>query len=203
MNRRQLVRAALALLGGLALGAAPALAQQSSNRTMVGGAPSVTVMNGGTGYFSDTVIRPFVTGFTPVVGSGGFGTAPPAGGPGVLQERLARLRAGEVPARPPMVAERSSEPAGAAVLPSGGSTAERGDMSVAEIKAAKAAEHSLNAAANHAEIEALSEKARVAEVDGKTGLARLYLQMAERRARGDRQEAIRRLINSLGVSRAE
>jgi hypothetical protein len=102
-----------------------------------------------------------------------------------------------------MVAERSSEPAGAAVLPSGGSTAERGDMSVAEIKAAKAAEHSLNAAANHAEIEALSEKARVAEVDGKTGLARLYLQMAERRARGDRQEAIRRLINSLGVSRAE
>src|SRR3954467_1280050 len=45
-------------------------AGQAADTTLVSQTPSVTVMNGQTGYFSDTTIRPFVTGFIPVVGQG-------------------------------------------------------------------------------------------------------------------------------------
>src|SRR5262245_12837964 len=77
-------------------------AGQGANTTFTGQAPSVTVMNGATGFFSDTVQRPFVTGLIPVVG--GFPVAPPLGpvsspGPSVLDERLQRLQAAEIKAR--------------------------------------------------------------------------------------------------------
>ena len=44
-------------------------AGQGANTTFTGQAPSVTVMNGATGFFSDTIQRPFVTSLIPVVGT--------------------------------------------------------------------------------------------------------------------------------------
>ncbi len=166
-------------------------AGQGANTTFSGQAPSVTVMNGQAGFFSDTIQRPFVTGIIPVVGT----PVPPAmgplpGGPSVLEERLARLQAeGGIPAAP------HSLPA--APAPPAPSTAARGDLSVAEIKVRQAAEKSAREAAGHSEIAALLEKARGAQEAGKPSLARLYLQMAARRAGGEQQREIQGEIQRL------
>ena len=61
-------------------------ASQGSDRGLMSGSPSVTTMDGGTGFFSDTSQSPFVTGVVPVVGDGGNS---------VLGERLQRLANGE------------------------------------------------------------------------------------------------------------
>ncbi len=63
------------------------LAAQGNSTSTVSQSPSITLPNGGTGYFSDTSQSPFVIGFMPVVGSAsylpypsyGYPLAPPAG----------------------------------------------------------------------------------------------------------------------------
>jgi hypothetical protein len=148
----------------------------------------VTMMNGGTGVFNDQILRPFVTGFTPVVGN----DAPVFNS--VLQERLSRLEAGESTGQQKEAASTGSGSGGVAKGPS---SAERGELSVAEIKARKAAEGSAEDAAASAEIDVLLEKARGALADGKPGVARIHLQMAARRATGERQAAILKQIEAL------
>ena len=167
-------------------------AGQGSSSTFSGQAPMVTVMNGGSGAFFDQTLRPFVMGITPVVGG-----QPPVFH-SVLQERLSRLEAGE--------ATGTGSSAGAAPAVAGGgaargpSSAERGELSVAEIKARKAAgEQSADAAAT-GEIEALLENARGAIAAGKAGVAKIHLQMAARRATGEQQAAILKQIEELAAS---
>jgi len=167
-------------------------AGQGSSTTFSGQAPMVTVMNGGTGAFFDQTLRPFVTGITPVVGG-----QPPVFG-SVLQERLSRLEAGE--------GSGTGSSAGAAPAVAGGgaargpSSAERGELSVAEIKARKAAGEQSADAAAAGEIEALLEKARGAIAAGKPGVAKIHLQMAARRATGEQQAAILKQIEELAAS---
>src|SRR5262245_9776572 len=111
-------------------------AGQGSSTNFSSASPSVTVMNGQTGYFADTQQRPFVTGLVPVVGSpiAVPPVLPPYAPPqSVLHERISRLQAGEGSSA---AASAASSPA-AATAPSDSSTAERGDLSVAEIKAQK------------------------------------------------------------------
>jgi hypothetical protein len=163
-------------------------AGQGSSSTFSGQAPMVTMMNGGTGVFNDQVLRPFVTSFIPVVGN----DAPVFNS--VLQERLSRLEAGESTGQQREVAPAGSGGGGA----KGPSSAERGELSVAEIKARKAAEGSAEDAAADAEIDVLLEKARGAIADGKPGIAKIHLQMAARRAAGERQTAILKQIETLG-----
>ena len=67
-------------------------ATQSNSRSLGGQMGSVTVMDGGTGFVSDSSLVPFVTGVVPVVGSGGPNSN---GGGSILGERLGRLKAGE------------------------------------------------------------------------------------------------------------
>jgi hypothetical protein len=168
-------------------------AGQGSSRSFSSQAPSVTVMNGQTGFFSDTVQRPFVTSVIPVVG---IPVAPPIGahlprGGSVLEERLQRLQSeGAIPATPPATAP--APPVAAAR-----STAEHGDVSVAEIKARQAAEAASREAAGQSEIAALLEKAAGAQADGKPSLAKLYLQMAARRTSGQQQRDIQAAIERL------
>lgn len=170
-------------------------AGQGSNTYNVSSTPSVTIMNGGMGFFSDTVQRPFVTGLIPVVGSApgaGLGLGPgPILGPSVLEERLQRLQveggAGPAP----------HEPAPALVFPPATSTAERGDLSVAAIKAGRAAEKAAQQSAAAAEIAALLEKAHGAEADGKPSVAKIYLEMAARRATGEALSQIHRELERL------
>jgi hypothetical protein len=160
-------------------------AAQGSSRSLVGTAPSVTVMNGGTGYFSDSVVRPFVTGFVPVVGAAGPG-------PTMLDERLSRLQAGEQPpSRPTPQGQANAAgkaPAARFVRTAASSTAERGDLSVAQIKAEQAAKRAEQQAAVQAQVDDLLEKAHAAEEAGKLGAAQLLLKSAARRA-GHLQQA--------------
>jgi hypothetical protein len=114
----------------------------------------------------------------------------PRGG-SVLEERLQRLQSeGAIPATPPATAP--APPVAAAR-----STAEHGDVSVAEIKARQAAEAASREAAGQSEIAALLEKAAGAQADGKPSLAKLYLQMAARRTSGQQQRDIQAAIERL------
>jgi hypothetical protein len=167
-------------------------ASQGSSTTFSGQTPMVTVANGGTAAFFDQTVRPFVTGVIPVVGG-----QPPAVG-SVREERLSRLSAGEA------AGERKASPAAARPAAAGGagkgpSSAERGELSVAEIKARKLDEASSEDAAVAAEIEVLLEKARGAIEAGKPGVAKIHLQMAARRASGERQAAILKQLDELAA----
>jgi hypothetical protein len=169
-------------------------AGQGANTTFTSQAPSVTVMNGATGFFSDTTLRPFVTGLIPVVG--GLPVPPPIGpvqsaGPSVLEERLQRLQAAGGPS-----SELQYQPPAAAAPPAG-STADRGDLSVAEIKARQAADKAVRQNAGASEIAGLLAKANEAETVGKTTLAKMYLQMAARRSSGEQQRQIQTQLQRL------
>lgn len=161
-------------------------AGQGANSTFVSQTPNVTIPNGGNGYFIDGSFRPFVTSILPVVGE--------KGDPSPLRERLRRLKEGEVssPGDEPAPAESASSGGG-----SGGSgrpsSAERGDLSVAAIKAQAAAASQTE----DAELAVILEKAKGAEAAGKTNVARIYYQMAARRARGTQQQEILQHLNTL------
>jgi hypothetical protein len=175
-------------------------ASQGANSGMTSQSPSITVMNGGTGFISDTSQSPFVTGIVPVVGDNGSS---------VLGERLQRLANGEgtttqagLPPDPQPAAGAAAErpPAGngaavraaadafdrrLAAAQDGG--AGRPVASLAEIRAQQAGE---DQAAN----EEYRQKIRMAEAamaDGKPGVARIYYQQVVRHASGAlKQQAI-------------
>ncbi|QDU28752.1 hypothetical protein ETAA8_38570 [Anatilimnocola aggregata] len=150
---------------------------QGANSTMVSQTPSVTIPNGGNGYFIDGTFRPFVTSIIPVVGD--------QSDPSPLRERLRRLQEQqEASLTSPANAPAQAEVGGGGVARR--STAERGDLSVAEIKSAANAQGS----SQDEELAAILEKARGAEEAGKAGVARIYYQMAARRATGEQQQKI-------------
>ena len=69
---------------------------------------------------------------------------------------------------------------------------------MAEIKARKATEKSAQASATVAEVEVLLEKARGAAAEGKPAVAKIYLQMAARRAEGEQRAEVLRQLELLG-----
>lgn len=163
-------------------------AGQGANSTFVSQTPSVTIPNGGNGMFIDGTFRPFVTSVTPVVGMTDNSDPSP------LRERLRRLKAGEVQVQSPGD-EPKSEPAvgGGGGGGARGSSAERGAPSVAALKAQAAAAQQ----SEDTELAALLEKAKGAEAAGKPSVARIYYQMAARRATGDQQREILTHLQSL------
>jgi hypothetical protein len=161
-------------------------AGQGASTTFTSQTPMVTMPNGGFATFNDQVLRPFVTSVIPVVGSG-----PPVFD-SVLAERLHRLRAEGGRQDPASEQQAAGSPA-----PAGPSSAERGDESVAEIKARRAAEKSAEQSAAATEAAVLVEKAKGAIADGKPAVAKIYLQMAARRAEGDQQAEILRQLEKL------
>jgi hypothetical protein len=201
------------------------LAGQGNNRSHVMQAPTVVIPNGGTGYFSDTSQRPFVTGVVPVVGNALMAPAMPMPAPYVtspLQQRLEqlqwereRLAAGaeedaavggrgvgaELPAAPeaaPLVIKRGevqrAAPSDGGTAGSATSTANHGDLSLAEIRRQQAAED----AAARDELETLIEKAHAKEQLGNLGLAKIYYQQAASRAEGELKQQLLQKIRSLG-----
>ncbi len=162
-------------------------AGQGASTTFGSQTPMVTMQNGGFAVFNDQISRPFVTGLIPIVGES------PAF-PSVLAERLHRLQAegsGQTPSDDAPAAAGSPAVAGP-------SSAERGTASVADIKARKTAEKSAQVSAAAAEVEVLLEKARGAAAEGKPAVAKIYLQMAARRAEGERRAEILRQLEALG-----
>jgi hypothetical protein len=159
-------------------------AGQGASTTFSSQTPMVTMPNGGFATFNDQSLRPFVTGVVPVVGG-----APAFSS--VLEERLHRLQT-ETPSEANQPPIASGTPA-----PAADSSAERGDLSVAEIKARKAAEKAGLEAAAAAEVARLIEQAAGAIAAGKPAVAKVYLQMAARRATGEQRAEIQKQLESL------
>ena len=162
-------------------------AGQGANSTFVSQTPSVTIPNGGNGVFIDGSFRPFVTSVTPIVGTTDNSDPSP------LRERLRRLKSGEVQVQSPGDEPKSEPAVGGGGGSSRGSSAERGAPSVAALKAQAAAAQQ----SEDTELAALLEKAKGAEAAGKPSVARIYYQMAARRATGDQQREILTHLQSL------
>ena len=157
--------------------------QQGSSRTMIGSAPSVMVPNGGSGSISNTTLRPFVTGWIPVVGQQ---FRPPLRLPPAWQSRTAELSRSsarrkesrlskEVDDAPLRISTRQPK------TNSSITTATKGEQSVAEIRRNQL----LQDQARLQEVEELVERARGAEQAGKLGVARIYYQQAANRSTGE------------------
>lgn len=172
-------------------------AGQGSSRSMVAGAPLVTVANGGTGTFMDVVQQPFVVGFTPVVGGwSNYIVVPPripafSIGPTVspLQDRIQRLANGEVPPEISVTGNAEGETddtvRGANGRSRNGSSAEQPDIGVAQIQRQQQARD----AAEEATIAAFIAAARQAENAGDLSRALKLVDKARRESRGARRRA--------------
>lgn len=169
-----------------------------NSRSLTSTTPYVVMPNGGSGSIFSGAVRPFVTGIVPVVGGlgpGGDGMSVPGmpmpgmSMPGlvtardhsVLQERIERLR--QMPAKSGSEEDaRRNEPGKREVLgsaaPASRSTADRGDVSVRDIRRQQAAEDETR----RAELEALVERAQGAVDGGKFGAARIYYKRAAKLA---------------------
>lgn len=181
-------------------------AAQGSSRTITSTTPSVNVYNGAIGTIRDVEMRPFVTGLIPVVGSTSGYRVPPPTLISPLKQRLARLRDEQARQARQPVSPAAAAPDDAAGLPdlvlgppdqaasvtvvsrtgSSGSTAERGDISVAEIRRQQAARDQEAAE----ELERLIEEAKGAEAVGRFGAARVRYRQAAARATGDLQREL-------------
>jgi hypothetical protein len=161
---------------------------QGNSRALVSQTPMVTVPNGGSGSFYDTSQRPFVTGVVPVIGGwntgplvtnspfSGLGQLPPAT-ISPLQERISRLRSGQQPLllqQPEVRQPRAPRQASVAH-----SSAESGDLSVAEIRRQQDSGPAVSKETTH-----WIELARSAEQRGKQSVARLYYRNAANTADG-------------------
>lgn len=157
-------------------------AGQGSDRTMTSTTPSVTVPNGGMGFFSDVQQRPFVMGVIPIVGEG---VSP-------VRWRLERMaEQGDSPGVGGSDADRPQQSGGGGS--SSSSTAERGDLSVSAIKARQAAEEE----AKSAEVAELLQRAREYEAAGKTASAKIQYRRAALRATGTQQQEIAAKLREL------
>jgi hypothetical protein len=173
-------------------------ADSGYNAGMSSVSPSVTVPNGGTGAFYDVQQRPFVTGLVPMVGHFAPGIGQTYVEPRVvspLAERLSRLEAQGGPRSTPARNVGDGRPA-SLISPSPrhtASTAERGELSLAEIRAAQTSKVDVQAT----ELEALLEAARLREEAGDLGQALIDYGRAACRVTGLQREEIRAKMRSL------
>ena len=107
---------------------------KGSNRTSITNAPSLTVQNGFGGSIFSGQIRPFVTGFVPVVGQQRFAPMP-------VDNAVTRaIHSGQLELNSPtLTPDTLLNSASRQSFPDAPSSATRGDSSVAEIKAQRAA----------------------------------------------------------------
>ncbi|HRX79173.1 MAG: hypothetical protein H6821_12910 [Planctomycetaceae bacterium] len=173
-----------------------AWAGQGSNRSVTSTAPGLMLQNGGQGFVQDISVRPFVTGLIPVVGNRSVSP---------VEERLERLRQEAALANP------NSQPSDAELLLAnpeeqslsinqsatstpGRSSAERGDISLAEIRRLQAARPTSDPAE---ELNQLIESAQFAEASGRSGAARIRYQQAAAKASGELKRALLAKYESL------
>ncbi len=157
--------------------------QQGNSRTMMSSAPSVMVPNGGSGSISSTTLRPFVTGWIPVVGRQFHSPwRSPLVRPAWMNSRtisqLKRSTSGASTTRAEAPLRlTSAQPQTNSTI----TTATQGTSSVAEIRRQQLVEDQ----ARLQQVEELLERARGAEAAGKLGVARIYYQQAANRSDGE------------------
>ncbi len=185
-------------------------AGQGSSRTLVADTPMIVIPNGGVGTVANTLQRPFVTGLAPVVGRRSISP---------LLERLERLRqqrsalghaasrsalpgnAVELPADANSVdrlSTRDALPGGGGADSADGSTASRGDLSVAEIRRRQAEREEVERQRELTEVRQLIERGRGCEEAGKLGAAAIYYKQAARRAESPLREQLLDHARQLG-----
>lgn len=173
-------------------------ASQGSNRTITSTAPSLMLQNGGLGFVQDLSVRPFVTDLSPVIGSSAVSP---------VEEKLDRLRQEAAVANPQsqptdaalLLGSHADKPlasnvAASAPLHSSGSSAERGDVSLAEIRHQQASQVKSDLTE---EIRKLIETAQLAEAAGRNGAARIRYQQAAAKATGELRKALLAKCESL------
>jgi hypothetical protein len=170
------------------------VAQQGSTRSIGSTSGSVTSLNGYPSYFFHGTQRPFITQITPVVGT------PPivvtesplamklrqAGGPGGLGIPYRREET-------PLTFGDNTPPAPGGLQPGGlqptGSSAERGDLSVAEIRRRQAEADAVRGA----ELDRLLEEAERLEAEGDArGAANIYSRLAAKVEGAEREAVLNR-----------
>ena len=192
---------------------------QGSTRSNVTQAPVVVIPNGGQGFVSDTSQTPFVTGVVPVVGAPNMAAMTGYGMPlmsqpqSVVQQRLQQLKYDQLREATQRSSPRDSATQaalseevqngnldgentrgdirlGGGTSSGGPSSADRGDLSVAEIRR----QQTEGTTAEDAELASLMARAQGALDAGKANVAAIYYKMAARRATGEQKQQI---INTL------
>ena len=188
-------------------------AEQGSRRSFTSQTPTIVVPHGGTGALFSGSLRPFVVGVVPVVGDG-FGYAPvtvwPQGlpwaispvhsapGPSVVQQHLAEnweAIASATRGEPLLTYTRRGGCCGSRpdeheeYGPTGGPECQ-----------CNLAQRAAMASHGSQEVRELVERGRIAEAEGKRAAARVFYQMAARRAtvaeRAEIDQQLRRLSHS-------
>ena len=180
--------------GGLNFNAA-----QGASRTFTSVTPMVTTLNGQPGYFTQSVQRPFVTGVVPIVGNGVVAYAPIVSGI-ATPPQLSPL-APQLPWQASL-AERGLKLKGRAYRPDdddavaavegegqGGGRQNLIDP-LPPTRAERARQQAAAEAAQELAARSYLEKGIRAEGEGKTKVARLYFEMAARRATGALKDEI-------------
>jgi hypothetical protein len=180
-------------------------AEQGAGRSLVGGSPALTTINGLPGVVSDVTFSPFVIGTYPVVG--GFPDSLFMASPGFCPSTLYAptyplSRLSELPGSPPantglvpankVVVDRNAAGGAARRLAEVKDSTGRTAPSVAEARRRYAEDQ----AAQDREGQQWFDRAIEAERSGNKGAARVYYQMAARRLTGDlKDRALARLAS--------
>lgn len=179
-------------------------AAQGSRRSFTSQAPMVTSLNGLPGFFSDSSLSPFVISYYPVVGGfpalgmmqpAGF-LQPPVSRPAWLSAAslgsLSVPRAKRPDDRLPADGTASATGAGG-VTGTWTSSAGRAAPSVAEARRL----HDADVAVRTTEAAEWLRRGRKAEASGKPAVAKIYYQMAARRASGELKDEVLASIEAL------
>lgn len=189
---------------------------KGNTRTFTNTTPRITVPNGVPGQIFDGRMTPFVTGITPIVGSGlPFSPATDIGGAAAgirqvspIEIALRRMQEemgmtpnqenwGEIYQR--YQEEKFAEsPAPKASPVYQESTASSADLSVAEIKRRRQAKQEAEAAKLDLEIENMVAKVKSAIAEEKYGVARVTLSQAMRKATGQRRKELEAWYQEIG-----
>ncbi|MEE2684983.1 MAG: hypothetical protein VYB09_01635 [Planctomycetota bacterium] len=166
---------------------------QGNTRSMTMVAPSITVPNGYGGSIFSGSVRPFVTGWVPVVGQGWSvqPVIPYRHGTAHLREKLRRVD----DSREKSATPRATEPdlvlgkqVTPPVVPRFSSSADRGDDSLQSIRKQLAEQDRLRLV----EAYDLIIEGQQAEIAGKKGVARIYYRQAANRCQGTLREELLR-----------
>jgi len=174
---------------------------QGSSRSHVSQTPTIVLPNGRQGSVIDARQTPFVTGIIPIVGRGDlpYFSSMPTFTVSPLRQRIAQLKQqGYAPS-----ANRHEKVAVKASPTTQSSSANHGDISVAEIRQKLQAEKENKSQAKRQEMLVLIERAQGAEQTGKLGAAKIYYRQAARLTTGETREALLDKIKEIKNSSTE
>lgn len=163
---------------------------QGTRRSFVSQTPVITGIQGYPMFLRSGIQVPFVTGFTPVVGAGGFPLGG-FGGPGVFSVPAPSLRERWEQARSQglLDSKKESDGGGLQMRAEPQPQPRNAGLPLADALPPTRSERARGLQANASVVNVAAqqyfEKGQQAEADGKAGVAKIYYRMAAKRASGD------------------